>query len=64
MFNPSVEKIIGSIKAKGVCFTYADDLESAALKARNTGGPNDLEMVSNFNNHLIDTCLKIGLFKP
>ena len=33
MFNPSVDKIIGSIEAKGVCFTYSDDLDSAALKA-------------------------------
>ncbi|CAL1144686.1 unnamed protein product [Cladocopium goreaui] len=32
MFNPSVDKIIGSIEAKGVCFTYSDDLDSAALK--------------------------------
>ena len=33
MFNPSVDKIIGSIEAKGVRFTYSDDLDSAALKA-------------------------------
>jgi len=32
MFNTSVDKIIGSIEAKGVCFTYSDDLDSAALK--------------------------------
>eukprot|EP00913_Durusdinium_trenchii_P024418 g22921.t1 len=32
MFSPSTEKINGRIEAKGVCFSYSDDLDAAALK--------------------------------